>query len=145
MDVSQDGIILLITLGALLLLVAVLATRTFLSRGKHQSPPSNTGGTSKALGGPMPNKTPKYKQRAALVAALSSAGIDGSSAADVLDAYDTANPSAFTDVSTLSDAEFRKKTVEFTRRHLRRFPKTQSALALSLRGLAKGETTSYVK
>lgn len=93
----------------------------------------------------MPSSTAKYKQRAQIVSTLSTAGLDEATVADILDAYDAKNPSAFTDVSTLSDAEFRKKTVEFTRRHLRRFPKTQSALALSLRALAKGETTSYVK
>lgn len=151
---------------ALLLLIAVLVVSTFLSwraekaeddkdvpyeelpvyqLGSQHNTPSNTGVTSSPLGGHMPRSVAKYKQRAQVASALQSAGVEASVIDAVLEGYDAKNPSAFTDESTLSDAEFRKKTVEFTRRHLRRFPKTQSALALSLRALAKGETTSYIK
>jgi hypothetical protein len=92
-----------------------------------------------------PMSEPRYKTLEKIKSTLTEAGVDESTVADVVSAYQAKNPSAFVDSSTLSDAEFRKKAVEFTRRHLRRFPRTQSALALSLAGLAKGETTKYVR
>lgn len=94
---------------------------------------------------PMPTTEARYKTLERVKGALNDAGLDESVVSTVVSAYEAANPSAFSDESSLSDAEFRRKTVEFTRRHLRRFPRTQSALALSLRALAKGETTSYIK
>lgn len=96
-------------------------------------------------GMPMPTTEARYKTLDRVVSALEDAGLDEATVATVKEAYEAKNPSAFRDEASISDAEFRKRTVEFTRRHLRRFPRTQSALALSLRALAKGETTTYIK
>lgn len=87
---------------------------------------------------------PRYKTLERVVDALADAGLSDEVIENVRASYVAANPSAFTDEASISDSEFRKRTVEMVRRHLRRFPKTQSALALSLRGLAKGESTKYV-
>lgn len=87
----------------------------------------------------------RYQTLERVQSALTDAGIEDEVIDLVTEAYQAKNPSAFADTSSLSDAEFRKKVVEFTRRHLRRFPRTQSALALSLAALAKGDTTSYIK
>lgn len=64
-------------------------------------------------------------------------------------AFESARPGDFVlsdDVSDESDDSlFLDKSIEFTRRHLRRYPKTQCALALSLKALYEGNTTSYIR
>jgi hypothetical protein len=44
-----------------------------------------------------------------------------------------------------ADSWYLEKSIEFTRKHLRRYPKTQCALALSLKALYEGNASSYIR
>lgn len=86
----------------------------------------------------------KYIERAEVIEALEASGVSDATFDALVASYDASNPSAFTNESGLSDEKLAQKALEFTRRHLRRFPNTNSALALSLKALYTGESTSYI-
>lgn len=54
-----------------------------------------------------------------------------------------ARPGDFTADSSLEPDFLSEKTLQFLRKHLLRFPKTDCALALSLKALYEGSGTSY--
>lgn len=56
-----------------------------------------------------------------------------------------ARPGDFTADDDLDPEFLASKTEEFLRKHLKRFPKTDCALALSLKALYEGSGSSYVR
>jgi hypothetical protein len=60
-----------------------------------------------------------------------------------IEAHLAARPGDFVKNHDLSDDEIADKVEAFTRKHLKRFPKTDCALALSIKSLYEGNSTSY--
>lgn len=54
-------------------------------------------------------------------------------------------PAKFDRADDLNDSYIAEKTEEFVKAHLKRYPRNQGALTLSLKALLQGETDSYIR